>query len=102
MNLCAIGTSFITRNMLTEFQKSDVLHCTAIYSRKEETGNAMAREFGLEKVFTSLDEMLSDPSIDMVYIASPNSVHYGQAKAALLAGLNQSPYPSRKNSSKQQ
>ena len=86
MNLCAIGTSFITRNLLTEFQKSDVLHCTAIYSRKEETGNAMAREFGLEKVFTSLEEMLADPTIDMVYIASPNSVHYGQAKAALLAG----------------
>ena len=86
MNLCAIGTGFITKNMLTEFQKSDVLHCTAIYSRKEETGRAMAREFGLEKVFTSLEEMLADPTIDMVYIASPNSVHYGQAKAALLAG----------------
>ena len=86
MNLCAIGTSFITRNMLQEFARSDVLHCTAIYSRKEETGRAMADEFGIQKVYTSLDEMLADPAIDMVYVASPNSVHYTQAKAALLAG----------------
>lgn len=86
MNLCAIGTSFITRNMLQEFARSDVLHCTAIYSRKEETGRAMADEFGIQKVYTSLDEMLADPAIDMVYVASPNSVHYAQAKAALLAG----------------
>lgn len=86
MNLCAIGTSFITRNMLQEFARSDVLHCTAIYSRKEETGRAMADEFGIQKVYTSLDEMLADPAIDMVYVASPNSIHYGQVKAALLAG----------------
>ncbi len=86
MNLCAIGTSFITRNMLQEFARSDVLHCTAIYSRKEETGKAMADEFGIQKVYTSLEEMLADPTIDMVYVASPNSVHYTQAKAALLAG----------------
>ena len=86
MNLCAVGTSFITRNMLQEFARSDVLHCTAIYSRKEETGKAMADEFGIQKVYTSLDEMLADPAIDMVYVASPNSVHYTQAKAALLAG----------------
>lgn len=86
MNLCAIGTGAITKSMLAEFQRSDVLHCTSIYSRKEETGRAMAAEFGIPKVYTDLDEMLSDPAVDMVYVASPNSIHYGQAKAALLAG----------------
>ena len=86
MNLCAIGTGAITKSMLAEFNRSDVLHCTAIYSRKEETGKAMAEEFGIEKVYTSMEEMLADPSIEMVYVASPNSIHYGQAKAALLAG----------------
>ena len=86
MNLCAIGTSFITKNMLQEFARSDVLHCTAIYSRKEETGRALADEFGIQTVYTNLEEMLADPTIEMVYVASPNSIHYAQAKAALLAG----------------
>jgi len=86
MNLCAIGTGAITKSMLAEFNRSDVLHVTAIYSRKEETGRAMAEEFGIEKVYTSMEEMLADASIEMVYVASPNSIHYGQTKAALLAG----------------
>jgi len=86
MNLCAIGTGAITKSMLAEFQRSDVLRCTSIYSRKEETGRAMAEAFGLERVYTDFDVMLADPAIDMVYVASPNSIHYGQTKAALLAG----------------
>ena len=86
MNLCVIGTGAITRSMLAEFQRSDVLRVTSVYSRKEETGKAIAEQFGLERVYTSLDEMLADPTIDMVYVASPNSIHYSQVKAALLAG----------------
>ena len=86
MNLCAIGTGAITRNLLAEYNRSDVLHCTAIYSRNEEKGRAIAEEFGLEKVYTSMEEMPADPSIEMVYVATPNSIHYGQTKAALLAG----------------
>ena len=86
MNLCAIGTGAITKSMLAEFQRSEVLHVSSVYSRKEETGRAIAEEFGLEKVYTSLDEMLADPAIDMVYVASLNSIHYSQTKAALLAG----------------
>ena len=86
MNFGAVGTSSIMKSMLTEFAKSDVLHCTAICSRKEETGRAVADQFGIEKVYTSLDAMLADPTIELVYIATPNSIHYGQAKAALLAG----------------
>lgn len=86
MNLCAIGTGAITKSMLQEFAKSDVLNCVAIYSRREETGRRMAEAFGIETVYTSLEDMLAVPEIDMVYVASPNSFHYSQTKAALLAG----------------
>lgn len=86
MRIGAIGTGGIAKSMVPEFQRSDVLKCTAIYSRKEETGRAMAEQYGIDKVYTSLDAMLADPDIDMIYVGTPNSVHYGQAKAALLAG----------------
>ncbi len=86
MNLCAIGTGAITKSMLAEFARSEVLHCTAIYSRKEETGRAMADQFGIGKVYTDFEGMLADPEIDMVYVASPNCFHYAQTKKALLAG----------------
>lgn len=86
MNICAIGTGNITKSMLAEYQRSDILHVTAIYSRKEATGRAMADAFGIEKVYTAMEEMLADPGIEMVYVASPNSIHYSQTKAALMAG----------------
>lgn len=86
MRIGAIGTGAIAKSMIPEFQRSDVLQCTALYSRKEETGRAIAEQFGIPKVYTSLDAMLADPEIDMIYVGTPNAVHFGQAKAALLAG----------------
>ena len=86
MNLGAVGTGAITKSMLAEFKRCKDFNCMAVCSRKEETGRAMADQFGIPTVYTSLEDMLADPAIDMVYIASPNAIHYGQAKAALLAG----------------
>lgn len=86
MNFCAVGTGAITKSMLAEYQRSPVLRCTAICSRKEETGRAMADAFGIGTVYTSMDDMLRDPSIELVYVASPNGLHYAQTKACLEAG----------------
>ena len=86
MNFCAIGTGAITKSMLQEFARSEDLNCIAIYSRNEETGRAMAEQFGIPTVYTDMDQMLADPAIEMVYVASPNAIHYRQTKAALLAG----------------
>ena len=86
MNFCAIGTGAITKSMLQEFARCEDLNCIAIYSRNEATGRAIADQFGIPTVYTDMEKMLADPAIEMVYIASPNAIHYGQTKAALLAG----------------
>ena len=86
MNLCAVGTGFITKNMLDEFVKCTHLRPTSICSRSEEKGLAMGEPYGIQTVYTSLEDMLADPAVEVVYIASPNALHYSQTKAALLAG----------------
>ena len=86
MKFAAIGTGAITKSMLAEYARSEHLQCDAIVSRKEETGRAIADQFGIPKVYTDMDAMLADPEIELVYVASPNAIHYGQTKAALLAG----------------
>ena len=86
MNIGILGTGMIANMMIPEFQRTQTLHCEAVYSRTEEKGNALALKFGIPKVYTVLEELLADPDIHMVYVASPNSIHYQQAKAALLAG----------------
>ena len=86
MKLGAIGTGAITKSMLAEFQQCDNFQIHAICSRKEETGRAMAEAFSIAKVYTNPADMLADPEIEIVYVATPNSIHYSQVKAALLAG----------------
>ena len=86
MKFAAIGTGAITKSMLAEYARSEHLECNAILSRKEDTGRAMAEQFGIPKVYTDLNALLADPEIELVYVASPNSIHYSQTKAALLSG----------------
>lgn len=86
MKIGAVGTSFIMDTILENMQAAEGMECLAIYSRKEETGRKLADRFGIQQVYTSLEAMCSDSALDWIYVASPNSLHYEQAKAALLAG----------------
>src|SRR5690606_4062227 len=43
------------------------------------------RDFGIERIATSLDELL-DVDLDVVDICTPSSLHYAQASKALAAG----------------
>ncbi len=56
-----------------------------VVSRTPQSAAAFVRRFG-GQAYGSLDAMLADPGIDVVYISSPNNLHYEQTKAALLAG----------------
>ncbi len=38
------------------------------------------------QIVSGADEIISDPNIDLVIVTSPNTVHFSQAKDALLAG----------------
>lgn len=87
MNIGIIGTSFILPEILPQM-KATGMTLGAVYSRKEETGRALADTYGIPAVYTSLETLLADPSLDWIYVCSPNSLHYEQSKAALEAGKN--------------
>ncbi len=57
----------------------------AITSRTRQSAEAFGQEFGAE-VFQSLEELLADDAVDLVYVSSPNHLHYPQVKLALEAG----------------
>ena len=86
MNIGMVGTGSISHTMAKEFARLTTMPVVAVCSRNADTGIAMAHEFHIPKVYTEYDEMLSDSDVELVYIATPNSLHFEQAKAALLAG----------------
>ena len=55
-------------------------------------------------MYTDMDAFLADPDFDFVYIATPNLLHYEQAKKALLAGKNvllEKPFTTRADHAKE-
>ena len=88
MKLGTIGTGFIVHNILDGVMQTEGITCEAVYSRSEEKGRALAEKYGAKKVYTKLTDMLEDGEVDFAYVASPNSLHYEQAKLALEYGKN--------------
>lgn len=60
----------------------------AIASRTLEKGEKFAKEYGFTRAYGSYDEMLKDPDVDIVYVATPVAEHYSCVKKCLEAGKN--------------
>ena len=88
MRIGTIGSGFIVRTILDKVNRTEGITCGAVYSRSLEKGTALAQDFGVEMVYTDLEQMLSDETLDFIYIASPNSLHYSHTKLALQHGKN--------------
>lgn len=86
LNVATIGTNFIVDWFLKSVQDNQGIRCCAMYTRKKEHAEKLAEKYHIEMIYTDLDEMLSNPEIDIIYIASPNSLHYTYAEKALTAG----------------
>lgn len=63
-----------------------VLRLRAVGARDAGRAAAFAAEHGFEASFGSYAEMLADQGTELVYVATPNSLHAAHAKACLLAG----------------
>lgn len=86
IRLGTIGSGVIVRSILDNAVKMPAVRLEAVYSRTDAAGEKLASEYGIQKVYTDMDAFLGDGEINTVYIATPNLLHYEQAKRALLAG----------------
>ncbi|MDM5299948.1 Gfo/Idh/MocA family oxidoreductase [Bacillus pumilus] len=86
MRIGTIGTGVIVEVFLQAIEQLEDASCHAVYSRQETTAKKLADQFGVETTYTDLSDMLKDPQIDAVYIASPNRLHSEHATAALKNG----------------
>ena len=85
LKLGIIGTSSISHHFLEAAHTSGNFQLGAVYSRKIETAEKFVEQYRGVKLFDQLNDFFKD-SFDVVYIASPNSLHFSQAKMALSAG----------------
>lgn len=89
LRLGIIGTNWITHSFVNAALASGEYELTAIYSRGLEKAEAFAKEYdNADSIHleTSLEAFFHREDVDVVYLASPNSMHYEQAKLAMEAG----------------
>ena len=85
LRLGIIGTNFISDMLCDAVLQSSDMELGAVYSRKQETGDAFAKKHGIPNIFTDYEAFLNS-DLDAVYVASPNGVHCRQTIQALEHG----------------
>ena len=85
LKLGVIGTGAISHHFIEAAHSSGEYKLVAVYSRKLETAATFASRYQDIQLFEQLEDLVKS-SFDVVYIASPNSLHFAQAKTALSAG----------------
>ena len=82
MKFGIIGTGWITHAFLDGAYKNGG-ELVAIYSRSEQKGLEFGQKYQVTNVYTDMEAFLNDENVEVVYIASPNALHYPQTKLAL-------------------
>ena len=88
MNLGIVGAGMIVKDFLSFTHELPEIKLEAIVARNIENLKNLQSMYNIKEIFTDLDECLSSPSIDTIYVAVPNNLHYSVAKKALEAGKN--------------
>ncbi len=86
MNIGILGAGNIARNMARTLNRMDDAVCFAVASRGKEKAEKFAEEFGIQKAYGSYEELVSDPDVELVYIATPHSHHFEHAKLCIAHG----------------
>ena len=88
MNIAFLGAGRIAHVLAkTMVQMNDVTLC-AVAARDLSRAEAFATEYGFAKAYGSYEEMLLDPAVELVYIATPHSHHAQHMKLCIAHGKN--------------
>ena len=85
-NLGIIGAGMYGKVLMHFFQQDERANITWVNSASKGTTKSAAEEFGVEKWSTDYRDVLADPAVDAVVIATPPYLHAEQLEAALQAG----------------
>lgn len=86
MNVGIIGAGHIAEKAARTLAEMGGMQCLAIGSRSQEKAKAFADKFAIPRAYGSYSDLLQDPDVDLVYIATPHSCHFEHARDAILAG----------------
>lgn len=85
LNWAVIGCGVIANEMA---QGLSIMNRTfySVANRTHEKALEFAKKYNVKKVYNTIDEVFSDPQVDIIYITTPHNTHYKYMKSALMGG----------------
>jgi len=82
-----IGASDIAKTrMLEAINAQPDSYVAAVMSSNPQRAGQYAAENGIPGAYSSVDDLLADPSVDVVYVSTTNDRHKGEVLVAAKAG----------------
>ncbi|MHB1087527.1 MAG: Gfo/Idh/MocA family protein [Acidimicrobiales bacterium] len=78
-----LGTGRIAHTFASDLQLIDEGEIVAVGSRSQSSADHFADEFGIGHRHPSYEELVSNPEVDVIYVATPHPMHYENALLAL-------------------
>ena len=86
MKIGIIGAGHIAEVVAPTLVAMEGMECYAVSSRSLEKAQKFAETFGFEKAYGSYEELVNDPKVELVYVATPHSHHYEHMMLCINAG----------------
>jgi predicted dehydrogenase len=81
-----IGTGGIAVALAEDLTLTDSGRIVAVGSRSAESANAFGDRFAIPNRHGSYEDLVADPEVDAVYVATPHPFHHPNVRLALTAG----------------
>ena len=83
MNIGFIGAGRIANTLASTMARMEDVNLYAVAARDLGRAQAFAAQYGFDKAYGSYEEMLRDPNVELVYIATPHSHHAEHMKLCI-------------------
>ncbi len=92
MKFAILGCGFIATKMAEAVKAIEArgmgVEPYAVASRSMDKAKKFADDYGFERAYGSYEELVKDPQVDLVYVATPHSEHYNNILLCLEHGKN--------------
>ena len=86
MKIGILGAGHIGGVMADTVNAMEKAEIYAVAARELSRAQEFAEKYGIHKAYGSYEEMVADPEVELVYIATPHSHHYEHARLCLEHG----------------
>ena len=84
-NWVTIGTGVIANELAVALESLDG-KLYGVANRTYANAVKFAEKYGIEKVYDEIDDVFTDPEVDIIYISTPHNTHIHYLRKALAAG----------------